>query len=75
VSTNGSQHQPDLQIVKAAAKRRFGHVPGVEGLGLSEKALRIYVEDQEVEKKLPPSFCGVPVEVIVTGPISVLSAF
>lgn len=68
----GSQHEPDLQSVKAAAKRQFGSVPGVEGLGLGENSLHIYVGDEEVGKQLPSEFRGVPVEIVVTGPISVL---
>jgi hypothetical protein len=69
-----NQREPDLRSIKSAAKSRFGHVRGVEGVGLGEGSLRIYVRNTDIQKRLPSEFRGVPVEFVVTGDISALGA-
>jgi hypothetical protein len=61
---------PDLRAIKAAAKSQFGHLPGVEGFGIGDNMLRIYVADGTVRAQLPAEFQGVPIEYVVTGPIT-----
>ena len=63
----------DLRSLKAAAKEELGRVQGVEGVGLGEGSLRIYVRNPEVRKLLPKEFRGVPVNPVVTGEISAIS--
>jgi hypothetical protein len=64
----------DKRSIKAAAKEEFGRVEGVEGVGLGESSLRVYVRNAEVRKRLPSQFRGVPVDFVVTGDISALGA-
>lgn len=68
------QHDRNMRSIKAAAKEELGHIRGVEGLGLGEGVLRVYVRNAEVRKRLPSEYRGVPVESVVTGEISALSA-
>lgn len=66
------QNDPDMRAIKAAAKSQFGHVRGVQGFGIGDRALRIYVTDARVKAHLPANFRGVPVVFVVTGEISAL---
>jgi hypothetical protein len=59
----------NLTTVKAAARKELGRIPGVEGFGIGDAALRVYVHDAAVEKLVPSEFHGVPVHCVVTGPI------
>jgi hypothetical protein len=61
---------PDLRAVKATAKKLYGNLEGVEGIGIGDRALRIYVRTEEVAKNLPKEIQGVEVVYIVTGQIS-----
>jgi hypothetical protein len=61
--------QPDLRAIKAAAKEEFRGVPGVEGFGLGDRALRVYVSNADVTRQLPRTYHGVAVECVVTGDI------
>ena len=63
------QQQIDMQAIKAAAKKEFGNIPGIEGFGISDRSLNIYINNEEVKKQLPTNFHGVPVNCIVTGTI------
>jgi hypothetical protein len=60
----------DMHAIKAAAKSQFGNVAGVEGFGIGDRALRIYVRTEEVTKDLPKEFQGVRIDYIVTGEIT-----
>lgn len=62
--------QPDLRAIKAAARNQFGNCPGVEGFGLGENSLRIYIRNTDVRRQLPTQFQGVPVDFVVTGEIT-----
>jgi hypothetical protein len=57
----------DLKAIKASARREFGGVDGVNGFGLGERSVRVYVRDASVGDHLPHEYQGVPVEVVVTG--------
>ncbi len=65
-----NQINPDLRAIKSAAKSLFGHIEGVQGFGLGENSLRIYILNAEVREELPPVFQGVPVEFVITGDIT-----
>lgn len=56
---------PDLLTAKRAAKREFGHLPGVAGIGVGHHTLRIYVSDEALCNKLPKTFHGVKVSFIL----------
>jgi hypothetical protein len=65
-----STHNIDLRALKAEARSQFGQVPGVEGFGIGDRTLRIYVRDNDVRKHLPTELRGVPLEIVVTGDVS-----
>ena len=69
-----SQINPNLRAIKAAAKSLFGCIDGVEGFGLGENSLRIYIRNSEVRDQLPSVFQGVPVEFVITGEITASGA-
>lgn len=69
-----NQINPNLRAIKSAAKSLFGHIEGVEGFGLGENSLRIYIRNAMVRKELPSIFQGVPVEFVVTGDITASGA-
>lgn len=62
--------QVDLETVKAAVIQTYGDIPGVEGVGIGDQSLRIYVRNSDVRRKLPDQFRGVPIEFVITGDIS-----
>lgn len=64
-----SQSNPDMLAIKAAAKRYFGNLDGVEGIGIGDQRLRVYIRTEHVAKDLPREFQGVPIDYIVTGEI------
>ncbi len=68
------QPKQDMRSVKAAAKEQFRRVRGVEGIGIGDGTLRVYVRDAEVRERLPSRFRGVPVDCVVTGDISASGA-
>ncbi len=61
---------PDMRAVKAAAREELGQVQGVQGVGLGEGTLRVYVQNPDVRKQLPSEFKGVPIDFVVTGDVS-----
>lgn len=69
-----AQSNRDVRSIKAAAKEELGRVEGVEGVGLGEDSLRVYVRNAEVRKRLPSEFQGIPIDPVVTGEISAISA-
>ena len=58
-----------LKTVKAAAKQAFAAIAGVQGVGIGDQALRVYITNPDVRKSLPEQFQGVPVEFVVAGDI------
>ena len=63
-------HGPDMRSVKAAAKTQFANVKGVEGFGIGDQTLRVYVCNATVQRQLPERFQGVPVEFVITGHVT-----
>lgn len=59
-----------LRNAKEAAKRDFGGIPGVEGIGIGDGVLRVYVRDANVIDHLPRSCEKVDLEFVVTGDVS-----
>jgi hypothetical protein len=57
----------DMASIKAAAKRELHGLEGVEGFGIRDHSLRVYVRDAEAGRRLPRIFHGVDVECVVTG--------
>lgn len=64
-----SKSNPDMLAIKAAAKHYFGSLDGVEGIGIGDQRLRVYLRTEQVAKDLPREFQGVPIDYIVTGEI------
>jgi hypothetical protein len=62
--------EKDIYAVKADAKKQFGWIPGVLGVGIGLNSLRIYVNDFQVQARLPESFEGVQLDCIVTEEIT-----
>lgn len=60
----------DIQTVKADAKRNFGWMPGVTGIGIGRNSLRVYIHDSSVQNQLPRNFEGFKLDFVVTGDIS-----
>ncbi|PSB04602.1 hypothetical protein [Merismopedia glauca] len=60
----------DLRSIKAAAKQQFAQIDGVEGIGIGDRTLNIYIHDSQVKQQLPSEFQGVPVNCVVTGDIT-----
>lgn len=58
---------------KASAVQRYASVAGVEGFGVGDGVLRIYVQSPRVRAALPDEIDGVPVEAVVTGDIAASS--
>lgn len=57
----------EIQEAKQAAKREFGELDGVQGFGIGDAELIVYVRDIRVKNKIPAKFHGFPVQTIVTG--------
>lgn len=62
----------DLFKVKAAAKHELGHIDGVQGFGVGDGALRVYIQNPGVQHRLPSDFHGAPLECVVVGTIHAL---
>jgi hypothetical protein len=69
-----NKSNPDMRAVKAAAKSLFANVRGVEGVGIGDRVLRVYVRNEEVAKDLPKEFQGVKIDYVVTGEITLYEA-
>jgi hypothetical protein len=64
-----NKEEPDMRAIKAEAKTRFGNLSGVQGFGVGDHTLRIYVNNSGLRNQLPTRFHGVPIDVVVTGEI------
>jgi hypothetical protein len=67
-----SQNKPDLTTVKKAVKKQFQHLLGIEGVGIGDGVINIYISNPEVSKQLPSTFENVPLNCIKTGMIKAL---
>ena len=61
-----------LYDAKAAAKRDFGSMPGVDGIGIGDGVLRVYVRDAGVIDRLPRTCEEVDIEFVIDGDITAL---
>ncbi len=59
-----------LRDAKEAAKRDFGSTPGVEGIGIGDGVLRVYVRHANVIDRLPRTCENVDIEFVVSGEVS-----
>jgi hypothetical protein len=59
-----------LRDAKETAKRDFGSMPGVEGIGIGDGVLRVYVRDANVKDRLPRTCENVDLEFVVTGEVN-----
>jgi len=64
-----AEQKPDMRSIKAQAKLEFGDIAGVEGFGVGDYVLRIYVSNARLKDKIPARFRGVPVDLVVSGHI------
>lgn len=62
-----SQSKPDLATVKKAVKKEFQHLAGVEGVGIGDGVINIYVSNPDIIKQLPSTFQNVPLNCVKTG--------
>jgi hypothetical protein len=62
----------DLFKVKAAAKDELGRIDGVQGFGVGDGSLRVYVQNAGVKQHLPSYFRGAPIECVVVGAVHAL---
>ena len=58
-----------LMTIKTAAKQAWSAISGVQGVGIGDQAIRVYIASPDVKKSLPDEFQGVPVEFVVGGDI------
>ncbi len=65
-----TNRQINLEATKSDAIQIYGNLPGVEGIGIGNQSLRIYVRNSGVRDNFPQQFQGVPIDFIVTGDIS-----
>ena len=64
----------DLPTIKKAAKKEFQNIPGIEGFGIGDGVINIYVSNSEVVKQLPSTFRDVPLNFVLTGIIEALKS-
>jgi len=57
----------DLTAVKRAAKSAFSSLDGVEGVGIGDGRLRVYVRNEQAARQIPFEFQGVELETVVSG--------
>jgi len=62
----------DLKALKTLLKAEFCGIDGVQGIGIGDQCLRVYVRNHALEQKLPHMFHGIPLEFVVTGSVSAL---
>jgi hypothetical protein len=61
--------QEELREIKDAAQRTFGGLDGVEGFGIGDQQINVYVRNESVGQRLPERFRGVRMEKVETGDI------
>jgi hypothetical protein len=58
-----------LNVAKARAKELLAHLDGVEGIGIGDKVILVYVRSEAVAAKIPDTIYNVPVKVNMVGDI------
>lgn len=69
---DAQQPAVELKAAKARAREQLSGVPGVEGFGIGDRCLRIYVRDEATARKIPREISGVPIVAVVSGVIQAL---
>ncbi|MBI4748266.1 MAG: hypothetical protein HY774_07230 [Acidobacteria bacterium] len=68
--------EPDKQALmaaKAELRRQFKNVPGVQGFGIGEHSVRVYIQDTSLRAHIPEQINNIEVECIVEGDIRALA--
>ncbi len=68
--------EPDKQALmaaKAELRRQFRDVPGVQGFGIGERSVRVYIQDTSIRPQIPEQINNIDVECIVEGDIRALA--
>lgn len=60
----------ELKAKKRSAQALYGSIPGVEGFGVGDGTIRVYLGTREAQKEFPASIEGVPFEFVFTGKIT-----
>lgn len=60
----------ELKAKKRRAQEQLRDLPGVEGFGIGDGTIRVYVRSPQVKQSLPTDVEGVTLEVVVTGDIT-----
>ncbi len=61
--------QETLKAALTEAKRVLLPLPGVQGVGLGDDVIRVYILNADAREQLPAELLGVPVEPVTTGDI------
>ena len=61
-----------LREVKAKYRDQLLKIPGVEGIGIGDGCIRLYIHDNSVLERVPSELDGITVDHIVTGGIVAL---
>ena len=64
------QNSHQLRSAKATAKAALRSIEGIQGFGIGDQTVRVYVRDTAVARQLPSEIAGVTVECVVVGDIS-----
>lgn len=62
----------DLTRAKSQAKNLVLDVAGVQGVGIGDGTVRVYIRDASVARDLPPDVNGVPIEPVTVGEVTLL---
>lgn len=61
-----------LKAAKAKAREQLRHMPGVDGFGVGDGCVRVYVQDETAARRLPREIESVPLVAVISGPIHAL---
>jgi len=59
----------ELRSAKAAAKAAWGHLDGVNGFGIGDDVVHVYLRNDEAGKALPDDINGVPLKRVIVGDV------
>lgn len=59
----------ELKRKKSRAQELFGNLPGVEGFGVGDEVINVYVRSDGAQRLLPAEFEGVKFNFVLTGDI------
>lgn len=65
--TSNSKH--NIVATKKAAMLQYKDLSGVEGFGIGDEVINVYISDEEVIKRLPATFENIPLRFIKSGVI------